>query len=131
MFTLQQPPEHLGHQRHVLGPIMCCSLTGLHKPDNAYRRADAEIRGLMNRGFFSAIYIDVEHDAEPDFELSPVFEQLWEIWVERQPRNRPAACEETFGSGIRRRKNPRRSCERGGSKVGSMVRAEGLEPPRC
>ena len=112
-------------------------------PQAAYRRADARLRNLMNRGYFRALYVDSGEIT--DAELQPVFEQLMEVWHTIKPRpqrRRTATLQST--SKVRRRRgqeaqplagfrpgtqrNPR-AFPLGGSKVEGMVEAGGIEPP--
>gem|GEM_PF-5635024 len=112
-------------------------------PRDAYRRAEARSRGLMNQGFFSALYID--HGEITNGTLQPVFDELMASWDSiqtappgsvgrvdagkdaRAALDRPGMGLAGYGPQTPRNPQPFR---RGGSKVQSMVRMKGLEPSR-
>lgn len=136
----EQIKERLKTDLEVVEENVAVAVELMADPDKAYRRADSRLRGLMNGGFFQALYVDNGEITAGD--LQPVLQQLTEVWVAIEPRFSPRkACQ---APGVARRKasgrptagrrgqelrNPH-ALGRGGSKVGHMVRLRGLEPPR-
>lgn len=105
-----------------------CATDLLRDPADAYRRATPRMRGLMNRGYVRALYVDREEITSG--ELQPAFDHLLSVEVPRIRRARRGKPVETGRvSRTRNHKDPHAFFWRGGSEVESMVRAEGLEPP--
>lgn len=131
--AVEQVQERLRTDLSVVEANVALALSLTADPAQAYGRGDARLRGLMNQGFFAALYVD-----DGEFvagELQPILAELLEVWTAIRPR--PRRQERCPGSDGRRRagggsetqRNPH-TWRRGGSKVGSMVRLRGLEPPR-
>lgn len=103
-------------------------------PSRAYCRGDARLRGLMNRGFFQALYVD--NGDVTDGELQPVLDQLLEVWIDVAPKYQPRhaasrprpARRPGAGQRPRTQRNPHAKGVEG-SKVQTMVEAGGIEPP--
>jgi site-specific DNA recombinase len=132
----EQVKERLQTDLAVVEENVALAVELMADPGEAYRRADPRLRGLMNSGFFQALYVDNGEVAAGD--LQPVLQQLAEVWVEIEPRFSPRQRRQATDVARRQPcgwvrpqelRNPQ-ARRRGGSKVEGMVRLRGLEPPR-
>ncbi len=66
--TLDQADQHLDRGREVFDQ----ALTLLREPHRAYARGDEAVRSILNRAFFTRLYVDggkiVDHEMEPPFD---------------------------------------------------------------
>lgn len=131
----EQVKERLRTDLEVVEENIALAVDLMADPATAYRRADARQRGLMNSGYFQALYVDNGDVTEG--ELQPVLAELLEVWVSIRPRfsrRRGQATDVVRRPSSGRKRGPElrnpHALGREGSKVGHMVRLRGLEPPR-
>jgi len=104
----EQVKERLKTDLEVVEENVALAVDLMADPVGAYRRASARLRGLMNSGYFQALYVDSGGVTEG--ELQPVLAQLLEVWVSIRPRFSPR-CDQATNIGHRPRSGRKRGPE--------------------